>query len=627
MPKHKRPARSGRPSAAAKKVSPAARKRPNHGLSPTGSAGVGRVGAGRSPRDEASRLGCDTHAIAGVVVRSGTYLEVEPLFQRGPSFLVARDGPKPRAGDLVLFMYAHGRRVSIQEIVGRRSVLTDVLNVLLLDSLRRRGFSQKVLASAAGAAPLEHTRDSYRTDLRDLFTFTVDPVEAKDFDDALSFEQRDEGLTTVYVHIADVSYYVVEGTALDREALRRATSVYVSIGVEPMLPPALSSGVCSLMPGVDRKAVTVEMTCDVAGLPREVRFYRSLIRSDARLDYDELETVFRGTAPSDPALEHALALGRPLAQAVRAEREGRGSLRITSLEPDFLWDAQGVLVGAHPAEELSSHRFIEDFMVLANEQVASYLGREHVPTVFRVHDQPDPFTLDRLLNILSSLDLPTPVFDPMLATPHDIRRVTQETAEWVERLTPPGRGKAALSQQILRAQSRAVYQTENIGHFGLASPSYCHFTSPIRRYPDLLVHRGLLARLGIGPQPTTATLKEWAEHCSLKEREAARTELKADDIALAFLLRQRLDADGWDRAFSGQILSLVRSGMFVLFEDLHQGFLAARNIPGDYYELDDMETAMVGARTGAAYRLADLVQVKVIGIDEARGKVDLILAE
>ena len=235
-----------------------------------------------------------------MVVRSGTYLEVEPLFQRGPSFLVARDGPKPRPGDLVLFTYAHGRRVSIQEIVGRRSVLADVLNLLLLDSLGHRGFSQKVLASAAEAAPLEHTHDSYRADLRDLFTFTVDPAEAKDFDDALSFERNGEGLTTVYVHIADVSYYVTEQTALDREALRRATSVYVSTGVEPMLPPALSSGVCSLMPGVDRKAVTVEMTCDTVGLPRDVRFYRSLIRSDARLDYDELEESLWRRRPLHP---------------------------------------------------------------------------------------------------------------------------------------------------------------------------------------------------------------------------------------------------------------------------------------------------------------------------------------
>ena len=285
-----------------------------------------------------------------------------------------------------------------------------------------------------------------------------------------------------------------------------------------------------------------------------------------------------------------------------------------------------MIVDAHRAEELESHGFIEEYMLLANERVALYLERERVPAVFRVHEQPDPFRVDHLLDVLSSLDLPTPVFDPMLATQAELRRVMRETADWVGRCTPKGRGKDALVSQVLRAQARAVYQTQNIGHFGLALGTYTHFTSPIRRYPDLLVHRALLSRLGLGPEPTTSTLEEWAEHCSRREREAAKVELKADDIALAHLLQTRLDAHGADTVFEGQILGMVHAGAFVLFAELFQGFLSVRRLPGDYYELNDLGTALVGRRGGAAYRLADEVRIQVTGIDVARGRVDVALA-
>jgi len=256
------------------------------------------------------------------------------------------------------------------------------------------------------------------------------------------------------------------------------------------------------------------------------------------------------------------------------------------------------------------------------------LEREKVPTLYRVHDLPDPFHVDRLLDILSSLGLPTPMFDPMGATSEETRRVTRETAEWVDSHVPPGRGKAALVQQVLRAQARAVYQTTNIGHFGLASQTYCHFTSPIRRYPDLLVHRGLLARLGLGPEPSTTHLSDWAEHCSQTEREASKIELKADDIVLAHLLKRRLDEEGWgETVFEGQVLSLTRRGMFVLFDRLFQGYLSTRELPRDQYDLNELETVLAGRRNGRAYKVADLLRIRVMAIDQVRGRVDLTLAD
>ncbi|MFH0917346.1 MAG: RNB domain-containing ribonuclease [bacterium] len=566
-------------------------------------------------------------SVAGVIVRKGKSLEVEPLFQPGPALPVERGPIRPQPGDLVLFTFSYGFKARIVRPLGKSNVLPDVMEALLVDHLVQRGFSPEVLAEAARAAALQARPDSDRTDLRALYTFTVDPTMAQDFDDALSFERTAEG-TTVYVHIADVSYFVGEGKALDREALRRGNSVYVASGVEPMLPPMLSSGVCSLRPDEDRKAVTVEMEVDDRGRVLQTRFYRSLIRSAKRLDYEQLERVFRGKEAVDAELAEPLEWGRVLAQRLRKIRHERGSLRIDTPEPEFEWDEAGQVIGADPSEELESHWFIESYMVLANEQVASFLEREHVPTVFRVHDLPDPFHVDHLLDILSSLGLPTPVFDPMMATPPDIRRVTRETAEWVDRYTPAGRGKAALVQQVLRAQARAVYQTANIGHFGLASPTYCHFTSPIRRYPDLLVHRGLLGRLGLGPAPITSMLPDWAEHCSRTEREAAKVEHKADDIVLAHLLKRRLDEKGWrESVFEGQVLSLTRRGMFILFERLFQGYLSVSELPRDQYRLNELETALEARRSGTTYRVADIVKIRVQLVDETRGRIDLTLAE
>jgi ribonuclease R len=564
--------------------------------------------------------------IAGIIVRRGKSLEVEPLFQPGPPLPVERGSVKPQPGDLVLFTFSYGFRARIVRPLGRSGVLKDVMEALLVDSGIRRGFNQAVLAEAARIAPTHEVSDADRVDLRGLYTFTVDPEMAQDFDDALSFVRQTGGVTTVYVHIADVSYFVAEGTALDREALRRGNSVYVATGVEPMLPAVLSSGVCSLRPDEERKTVTVEMDVDDAGRVLRTRFYRSLIRSDARLDYEQVERMFRGLEQVPSGLDAPLSWGRELSQTLRRSRRERGSLQVESTEPEFEWDEDGEVASADPGEELESHWFIENFMVLANEQVASFLEREQVPTVYRVHDLPDPFRVDRLLDILSSLGLPTPPFDPLLATSEDVRRVTREMGESIDTHAAAGLGKAALTQQVLRAQARAVYSTANIGHFGLASPTYCHFTSPIRRYPDLLVHRALLGRLGLGPEPSAAFLSEWAEHCSKTEREAAKIELKADDIVLAHLLKRRLAGEGRESVFEGQVLSLTRRGMFVLFDRLFQGYLSTSELPRDDYRLNELETALEGRRSSGAYKLADPLSVRVLAVDEVRGRVDLTLA-
>ena len=259
-------------------------------------------------------------ATVGAVVRRGKHMEIEPLFQPVPSMLVGREGIKPRSGDLVVFAYSHGRRARITKVIGSVEVLRDVLDGLLFERLQQRGFSSEVLAAASDSTAARTVEDADRVDLTGLFTFTVDPATAQDFDDALSFETAGDDVVA-YVHIADVAYYVPEGGLVDQEALRRTTSVYVATGVEPMLPSVLSSDVCSLQPGRERKAVTVEMTLSRDAEVRSVRFYRSKIMSDARLDYDELEAIFAGAGKPSSTLAEALAVGRPLAEAIRQSQE------------------------------------------------------------------------------------------------------------------------------------------------------------------------------------------------------------------------------------------------------------------------------------------------------------------
>ena len=264
-------------------------------------------------------------SIAGVIVRRGKSLEVEPLFQPGPALPVERSPIKPQPGDLVLFTFSLRVQGPDRPLLWARATCSATSWRRCWSTAWSSGVSARRCWRRRRRRPrLNQHEDSNRTDLRDLYTFTVDPVMAQDFDDALSFERTPAGTTTVYVHIADVSYFVKEGTALDKEALRRGNSVYVATGVEPMLPPQLSSGVCSLRPDEDRKTVTVEMEVDDSGRVLGSRFYRSLIRSDKRLDYEQLERMFRGTEPMDASLAQPLEWGRTLAQTLREVRHERG---------------------------------------------------------------------------------------------------------------------------------------------------------------------------------------------------------------------------------------------------------------------------------------------------------------
>jgi ribonuclease R len=506
----------------------------------------------------------------------------------------------------------------------------EAVDGLLEERLGRRGFPAKIEVEAGRAASAAESDEVRRRDLTDLPTFTVDPATARDFDDAISAQREDDGLR-LWIHIADVAAHVKPGSPLDLEARRRSNSTYVPGAVEPMLPRALSEEACSLSPGVERLAVTAEIELGPDGHPRAMSFYRSRIRSAARLNYDELDLIFAGRATAPDDVAGALEIAREAA-AVLGERRGTTSLDVDSAEPEFRFDPHGNVVAARSVPQTEAHRLIERLMILANEQVAQLLERKRVPAIYRVHAQTDPARVERLIEQLSALGIPTPPLGHGLA-PSRAGEVAAEASRLVvEEAARRGHGREAYTSLVLRSLMQAQYSDRNSGHAGLGSPAYCHFTSPIRRYPDLLVHRALLASLGEGEvAPRAAEAREVAWHCSESERESARIERDADDICAAYLLERELEQRGAEVEFAGEASGTIRAGAFVAFTgelgDVYEGFVPARTIGDERFELNETETALIGRESGSTLRLGDPISVRVSGVEPARGRVDLELAD
>ena len=338
----------------------------------------------------------------GVLTKKGRFLVAEPLFERGGQVTVDSRGlAGAGVGDLVL-LSAGKRGARVARPLGKPAVARDVVEGFMLERGLRRAYPRRAEDEAREAAGRPIAADA-RVDLRDLPTFTIDPEDARDFDDAISVRAEGEAVR-LWVHIADVSAYVRPGGALEAEAFRRGTSVYVPGAVEPMLPEVLSSDECSLRPSVDRLAVTVEMELTGAEV-RKVQFHRSLIRSDARLTYPQVDLVFEGRERAADPWGEPLALARGLAAQLA---ETRDALEVRGGEPQFEFDGEGNVVGVHEEEQTESHRLIEQLMVLANEQVAGYLADHRLPTLYRVHEKPDPGAVGFMVEQLASLDVPAP---------------------------------------------------------------------------------------------------------------------------------------------------------------------------------------------------------------------------
>jgi ribonuclease R len=572
-----------------------------------------------SPRGSGER-----RSLVAVVERRGRFLVAEPLFERG-SQVPLRGGVRVRPGEMALVAQGRGGARAIA-MLGSPERALDVASALISERGLERGFSERIDVEARDAIVAAREAEIDRRDLTEMATFTVDPSTARDFDDAVSAASEGDGVR-LWIHIADVAAHVRPGSALDGAALQRATSTYVPGTVEPMLPEALSADACSLAPGVERLAVTTELVVSADGRPGSVSFHRSRVRSDARLSYDQLDEFFAGRAEPAAAIAEPLGLARRAAAALAARRPV-AALEVESFEPEFEFDSDGQVVRAHSVPQTEAHKLIEHLMIATNERVAELLERRGTPTLYRVHEQPDPERIAHLIEQLASLDIPTPPLPENLS-----RREAGELAGEASRLVARearrrGHGRDAYTSLVLRSLKQAVYAPKNLGHAGLGSPAYTHFTSPIRRYPDLVAHRALLSVIGAGEaEPDRAAVNEAAWRSSERERESMAIERDADKACAAFLLRRELYESGPTHEFEGEVSGVVGAGAFVRFAgdlaDVYEGFLPARRLRGERFELNRAETALVGGRSGRVFRLGDPVGVVVTDVDAPRGRVDL----
>ncbi len=386
-----------------------------------------------------------------------------------------------------------------------------------------------------------------------------------------------------------------------------------------MLPPELADDACSLRPDVDRLCVTVEVELGSG----EARFYRSVIRSRARLTYAQAEAILAGREQAPPELAEALRRAERVTSELRERRFARGALRIESGEVAFAFDGEGGVAEARRESEPHAHMLVEELMILANEAVGGLLAGRRREALYRVHERPEPQSVELLLAKLADLGVPTPS-EPERMSHADAAALAAAAGERVtDYVARSGVGRSAFPALVLQALKRARYDPRNLGHSGLASAAYCHFTSPIRRYPDLVCHRALLRELGVSDEPLPEDLGDLAEHASTRERSAAGLEYRADEICLAWLLERRLFELGWETPFEGEITGVIPSGLFVRFAEVFEGYVPARRLAGDYYELNELATALVGRRGGRRYRLGDPIEVRVAEIRRAEGKVEL----
>ena len=548
------------------------------------------------------------------VGRRGRLVVGEPFFRPGVPLVLDRRGLGDIPDGQLAVVAPRKGRARLEKALGP----ADSIDAVLEGLLEQEGLAAQHEPHEVPEASLEG-----RVDLREEVAFTIDPETAKDFDDAISVRREGDGLRA-WVHIADVSYFVPAGTPLDVGAAERSFSAYVPGRVAPMLPPELADDVCSLRPHQDRLCVTVEVPFDGKLDAGEPSFYRSAIRSRARLTYGQAERILAGKEQAADEVADGLRLAERLALELRRRRFARGALRITTREIAFAFDGRGGVERAWLESEPHAHMLVEELMILANEAVGGLLADRRREALYRVHERPDPQAISLLLAKLADLEVPTPPApDPEELTPGEAARLAGRISERVSAyVEQTARGFEAFPALVLRALKQARYDPANLGHSGLASPAYCHFTSPIRRYPDLVVHRALMRELGAADEPLPEELPELAEHCSTRERAIAEVEHRADDICLAWLLEAVLYDRGWEASFEGEITGVIASGLFARFGEVFEGYLPVRKLPG-YFELNAVTTALVARRGGRRYRLGDPIDVRVSDIDRPAGKIEL----
>lgn len=532
-------------------------------------------------------------------------------------YVIARgDMNGAEAGDLVEAEILPGRHYGLRparvvEVLGNMASPRAVSLIAIHANGIPTEFTRDALEQAAAAQPAPLGK---RMDLRDLPLVTIDGEDARDFDDAVWAEPDGNGWHAV-VAIADVAHYVRPGDPLDQAAYERGNSVYFPDRVVPMLPEALSNGWCSLRPDEDRPCMAVHMWFDAKGNKRRHEFVRGMMRSAARLTYTQVQAAVDGYADetTGPLLESVLKPLYGVYHALREARERRGALEIDLPERKVVIAEDGSVAGVEPRPRYDSHKLIEELMIAANVCAAETLEAAGQPCMYRVHDEPALERLDALRDFLQTLDLN---LARGAISPHHFNHVLERVKD-----TPY---EHLVNQVVLRSQAQAVYSPENRGHFGLGLRRYAHFTSPIRRYADLLVHRALISGLKMGAKggadglPPEQGYEEFAaigEHISMTERRAATAEREAVDRFTASFLASKVGA-----TFSGRITGVNRFGLFVeLDETGASGLVPISTLPQDYYVHDEAHHCLVGSRTGITHRLGDAVTVRLQEADPVTG--------
>ena len=563
--------------------------------------------------------------LTGALVQRGNAYFVQPTSKKYPEIMVDRHSlGDARVGDRVAVSVSHygDEKIMPQGVIqadlGEDGTMEASIAAILHENAVFDFFPDKVLRQA-DAVPQEVDRAALhgRLDLRDKLIFTIDGDDAKDFDDAVSLDRLDNGHYLLGVHIADVSHYVTPGSPLDQEAYRRGTSVYYPGHVVPMLPFALSHGICSLNPDVDRLTFSALMEVDKDGRRYGAKFAKSVIRSKARMTYNKVNKILAG----DEALrgEYAFLVEtaqemNELAHALYKRRIERGALELDIPEAQITVDENGRPVAIQYRDRGESEKLIEEFMLQANEAVAEYMCKRGFPTVYRVHENPDP----EKLRVFAQFARPFGYrIDP--SRPEDTFQF-----QTVLRGAKNDPRQRILPTLLLRSLARARYADECIGHYGLKAKFYLHFTSPIRRYPDLVAHRML--QKALTGEAFTAADENWCEDAAAqsttREQAADNCERDIDKLYIAAYMKQFIGEE-----FDAEVSGVQAFGVFAALENGCEGLIRIELLAGDYYQYDEQHMALVGRHTGKRFTIGTPIRVKLIAASEVTGQIDFAPAE